>query len=159
MLTESKIEKNYQKLLATNEKHQFLSEEFISKYGNEIKVGLSTETNYTFAGGAILFALKVTKYAIMVNGLLPKNKQFDEGEIIRMSIMSNLRLGTEVEGTYKEEIDADNLYRFVSTGCKLNESEFKFMYAEFLTDTFALGRLIKEAKSLANLEIILPEGE
>lgn len=162
MLTEAKIEKNYQKLLTTNNTYGFLSESFLKEYGEAIKVGVSLETPYTFTGGTVLYALTVTKYAVMINGALPKAKQFDLGELIKMSIMSNLQMGVDEEGTFKEELMAQSLYRIISTGCTLNESEFSYMHSDFLTDTFAIGRVIKEAKQLAILEMALPtksEGE
>ena len=164
MLTETKIEKNYQKLVATNAKYQFLTEEFFVQYGEEIKNGVSLNAGYQYPGGAINFALKVTKYAIMINSVLPKNKQFSEVEIIKMSIMYTLKsliADPGAEGFFREEIISRNLYRYVNTGCVLNIDEFTFIGndTKLVKSAYALGNLIIHAIQLADLENILPESE
>lgn len=163
MLTEKKIEKNYDKLVATNTKYQFLTEEFFTQFGEEIKNGVSLNASYQEKGDLIHFALTVTKYAVMINGVLPKPKQFSEAEVIKMGIMYSLRNLAETSGEafFKEEVISRNLFRFVSTGCQLNAEEFNFIGNDlpFVKASYALGNLINNAIELAELEVVLPESE
>lgn len=168
MLSEKKINKNYQKLVDTNSKYQFLTEEFFTKFGEEIKTASSLNPGYQYPGGAVQFALTVTKYGVMINGVLPKNKRFAESEIVKLSIMYSLQSMAEIgeselgeRAFYKEESISYNLYRFVSTGCLLNADEFNFIAnkVEFIKTAYALGNLISNGIELAGLENVLPESE
>lgn len=159
MLTDKKIEKNYQKLLSTNEKFGFLSQEFIEQYGEELKTAGSVYSTHTEPGGAVLYALTVTKYSVMINSTLPKAKQFEEAEVIKLAIMSSLRMAVADTEFYQEEIDANHVYKFVSTNCPLNKDEFTFVAnkLEFVRNIYALAHIIKQAQELVGIEFVLPE--
>ena len=93
MLTEDKIKKNATKFYSTGEKYKCLTPELIDELGVKIvdaPASTRTDMNNAFPGGLIDHILKVTKYCVSLNEVLPKPQQLETESIIKVALLHQI---------------------------------------------------------------------
>ena len=93
MLTEDKIKKNAAKFYETGEKYNCLTPSLVDELGVEIvdaPASTRTDLNNAFPGGLIDHVLRVTKYCISLNDILPKPQKLEVESLIKVAILHQL---------------------------------------------------------------------
>lgn len=93
MELKEKIIKNREKFEKTNQTNEFLTKELLKFLGEDLfsAPASNMESMYNaYPGGLIDFILKVTKYAVNLNDLLPENQRIDKVSIIKVCFLHQL---------------------------------------------------------------------
>lgn len=92
-LTEEKIEKNYEKFLATNQKYNVLTEDLLNFLGKDLKLAPAStmaSLHNAFEGGLIDHILMVTKYAFNINKMLIDKLKVTEAELFKVCFLHQI---------------------------------------------------------------------
>jgi len=95
MLDRENIVKNTKHYFATGEKYGFMTKELMEFLGTDfISAPASTmaDLHNAFEGGLIDHTLRVTKYAVLINGILPKDKNMavDMNSLIKVCCLHQI---------------------------------------------------------------------
>ena len=93
MELKEKILKNRKKFESTNELYNILNKEILEFLGEDLYTSPASnmENMYNaFPGGLIDFILKVTKYGLSLNEMLPENLRVEKESIIKVSFLHQL---------------------------------------------------------------------
>jgi len=88
-----KIVKNKEKFDKTNETYNILTKELLDYLGEDLysSPASNMESMYNaFPGGLVDYILKVTKYGINLNSILPDNQKVDKSSIIKVCFLHQL---------------------------------------------------------------------
>lgn len=88
-----KVLKNKEKFLETNETYGILSIELLKYLGDNLFAAPAStmESMYNaYPGGLVDYILKVTKYGINLNNILPKNLQVDKDSLIKVCFLHQI---------------------------------------------------------------------
>lgn len=88
-----KIVKNKEKFDKTNESYNILTKELLDYLGEDLysSPASNMESMYNaFPGGLVDYILKVTKYGINLNSILPDNQKVDKSSIIKVCFLHQL---------------------------------------------------------------------
>lgn len=92
-LTKEKIAKNTKRYYATLEKYGFFNDDLVELLGEDfIKAPASTREDYhnSFEGGLIEHLLRVAKYAININEVLPENLRVDATSLLKVALLHQI---------------------------------------------------------------------
>lgn len=92
-LTKEKIEANTQKFLELNEKYEIFSvslKEFLGEQFFYAPASTMLNLHNAFPGGLLDHLIKICKYMIQVNKLLPESMRIDEKSIFRTAFISEI---------------------------------------------------------------------
>ena len=93
MLSTDKIKKNANKFFSTGEKYSCLTPQLLDKLGVEIvesPASTRTDLNNAFEGGLIDHILRVTKYCVSLNDILPEPQKLSLESLIKVSILHQI---------------------------------------------------------------------
>jgi len=93
MLTPDKVKKNATKFFETGDKYNCLTPQLLDVLGVDIveaPASTRTDLNNAFEGGLIDHILRVTKYCVSLNGVLPKPQQVELESLIKVSMLHQL---------------------------------------------------------------------
>jgi len=88
-----KIVKNKEKFDKTNETYNILTKELLDYLGEDLysSPASNMESMYNaFPGGLVDYILRVTKYGINLNSILPDNQKVDKSSIIKVCFLHQL---------------------------------------------------------------------
>jgi len=88
-----KIVKNKEKFNKTNEAYNILTKELLDYLGEDLysSPASNMESMYNaFPGGLVDYILRVTKYGINLNDILPDNQKVDKSSIIKVCFLHQL---------------------------------------------------------------------
>lgn len=180
MISPEKVKENATGYFERGLKYGYLNQELIDLIGQDlIGAPLSTSSNFTnnFEGGLIDHMLKVTKYALGVNELLPEGKKVDKNSVIKVCCLhqigkAKLFIAATEDWKIKKGINYEfnndlvsmkvgerSLYYALSNGIKLTEDEAQAILnydktdadkqASFFGET--LSELLKIGNTLATI--------
>ncbi len=93
MLTEEKIKNNAKKYFETGTKYGFMNDSLMNFLGTEF-IGAPASTMETmhnaFEGGLIDHSLRVTKYAVSLNDLLPESMRVDKVSLVKVCCLHQI---------------------------------------------------------------------
>lgn len=147
MLTEKKINKNWDLFLATNSKYgNILSDEFLNAHGETLKTakGCGFHRAFVYDGGLVSSIIKTTKFAVSINNSLPESLRLSVDEIIRFIFLSK---------SFTGESTTNHAFQLMNHGVKLSELEFGFVINDFdvIKDSL-LADIISNASHLSKVE-------
>ena len=93
MISNEKIEKNKKKFLETNEKYNIFSKELQEFLGEDffyVPASTSTDSYGCYLGGLLDHLLKVCKYCIQINDLLPEGVKQDSALVIKTVFLAQI---------------------------------------------------------------------
>lgn len=93
MLSKEQIEKNKKKFLETSKKYNVLTKELEEFLGEELFVAPASpmlDAYSCYPGGLVDHLLKVCKYSIQINDLLPETIKVDKNSLIKVSILAQI---------------------------------------------------------------------
>lgn len=180
-LTQEKIVKNTKTYYATLEKYGFFNDKLVEILGESfIKAPASTreDLHNAFEGGLIDHLLKVAKYAVYINKILPEELQVPEKSLLKISLLhqigkAKLYLPKDSDWHKKQGILYDFNNELISmrvgersvryimlAGIELNDEEYQAILnydkdeedkqAKWYTAT--LGIILRQANELAIIE-------
>jgi hypothetical protein len=134
MLTEEKIKKNALKFNETGIAVGVINDKLLDLLGVEFITAPCTTTTSlhgAYDGGLIQHILKVTKYAIEINNILPEAKQMNKESIIRVCLIHQIGK-SNMYAEQKSQWHKDNrgeMYTFNEEVLNLNTAERSMFYA------------------------------
>jgi len=180
-ITKDKVAKNARTFYASIEKYGFFNDALVDILGEDfIKAPASTreDLHNAFEGGLIDHILKVTKYAVNINDILPKTLKVDNTSLLKVALLHQIgkaKLFTPI--TSKWHLDKGIMYDFnndfiamrvgersiyylIEAGIKLTDLEFQAIIGYDKDDsdkqakwhTSTLGVILKQANELAIIE-------
>lgn len=143
MLSAQKIESNKKKFLEVNEQHEIFSKELLEFLGEDFFLSPASTTldmNNACPGGLLDHLLKVCKYAIYINKVLPEKMRQDERSVLKVSLLSEIGktfLFTSCESEWHRK-NQGKMYEFkdnlVSMKIGERSAYYAFNYQTFLTE-------------------------
>ena len=146
MLSEVKIKKNAAKFYNTGEKYNCLTPELIDALGVGIvdaPASTRTDLHNAFPGGLVDHILRVTKYCVSLNEILPEQQQHSMESLIKVAMLFQLgkvNLYVKNESSWHLErgimydfnkdvktsmkVGDRSIYLAMSNGIKLTEDEY-----------------------------------
>lgn len=181
-LEQEKIVSNTKKYFETATKHGFMTEELMKSLGEAfIKAPASSmkSLHNSFEGGLIDHSLKVTKYAVSINNILPEALKVDLSSLIKVCLLhqigkANLYVPCKSEWHIKNQgkmyefnedlvsmhVGERSIQTATTNGVKFTDAEFQAIvnYDKDDSDKQAkwhstpLGVILKQANELAMIE-------
>lgn len=93
MLTEEKIKNNAKKFFETGTKYGFMTDSLMNFLGPEFigaPASTSEKLHNAFEGGLIDHSLRVTKYAVSLNELLPESMRVDKVSLVKVCCLHQI---------------------------------------------------------------------
>lgn len=93
MLTEEKIKNNAKKFFETGTKYGFMNDSLMNFLGPEFigaPASTSDKMHNAFEGGLIDHSLRVTKYAVSLNDLLPESMRVDKVSLVKVCCLHQI---------------------------------------------------------------------
>ena len=93
MLSKEQIEKNKKKFLETSQKYNVFTKELEEFLGEDFFIAPaspSLDMYSCYPGGLVEHLLKVCKYSIQINDLLPEGMRVEKNSVIRTSILAQI---------------------------------------------------------------------
>ena len=178
MLTEDKIKKNAAKFFSTSEKYNCLTPKLLDVLGVEIidaPASTRTDINNAFPGGLIDHILKVTKYCVSLNEVIPEAQKLDLSSLIKVAMIHQLgkvNLFVKLDSPWHNErgmmyefndklvsmkVGERSAYLALSNGVELTDVEYQAIVNFDKDDTdkqakfhnSMLGDILKSANTLA----------
>jgi hypothetical protein len=180
-LTTERITKNTKKFFQTGEEYGFMNDELMKFLGADI-VGAPASTrkdmHNAFNGGLIDHLLKVTRYAVTLNDILPEALKVDKASLVKVCCLHQIgKTKLYIPTTENWQINKGIMYDFnndlismrvgersalyaLQHGVELNEAEYQAIVNHDKEDddkqakwhTTSLGMLLKMANDLAIME-------
>jgi hypothetical protein len=181
-LDKNKLAKNVKTFEESNEKYNLFTKELLDFLGQDYFLSPASpmkDMNNAFPGGLLDHSIKVAKYAVYLNKVIPKEMQMDVSSVLKVSFLSEIgksflfkpcksewhvnNLGKYYE--YNEDIISlkvgeRSLLYALQNGVKLTEEESQAILNHDKPDddkqnrwyTNKLGQILKQATDLAILE-------
>jgi hypothetical protein len=133
MLNKEKVTKNFTRLVGIGMDNGFITDELLEELGEDwIKAPASGSTEFPgcYEGGLVNMSLRVAKYAIHMNDLLPEEKRLDKKSILKVCILHNIgkaKLFKPNESDWHKE--RGMLYAFNDKLVSMSVGERSVMYA------------------------------
>lgn len=92
-LTKKQILSNKEKFITLNNEHKFFTDELLEFLGEEFFVSpatVSTDMYNCYPGGLLYHLLRVCKYSIEINELLPENLKVDKLKVMKTVFLSQI---------------------------------------------------------------------
>jgi hypothetical protein len=182
MLEKSKILKNAEKFFKTGQQYGFMSDQLIAFLGETI-VGAPASTSLNmygaYDGGLIDHSLRVTKYAVSLNDLLPETLRVSKESLVKVCILHQIgktflfkpctsdwhvkqgKVFDFNENIVSMRVGERSVYYALSNGTSLTEQEYQAivnfdkddsdLQAKYHSTTLAM--LLKQANEMAIMEV------
>jgi len=180
-LTQEKVAKNARRYYSTIEKYGFFNDALVKILGEDfIKAPASTreDLHNAFEGGLVDHLLKVAKYAVLINKILPENLQVAETSLLRVSLLHQIGKAKlyvkkdsdwhKKQGIYYDFNNAlvsmrvgERSVRYIMlAGIELTDEEYQVILNHDKDDddkqakwhTSTIGTILKQANELAIIE-------
>jgi hypothetical protein len=133
MLDKEKVTKNFTRLVKIGKENGFITDELIEAIGEDwIKAPASGSSDFAgcYEGGLVNMALRIAKYAIHMNELLPEDKQLDKTSILKVCLLHSIgktKLFTPQDSQWHKE--RGMLYKFNDDLVSYTVGERSLVYA------------------------------
>lgn len=169
-----KVERNTKIFLKKNEEYKIFTKELLDFLGDSLFVAPATHSTHlynAFPGGLVDHILKVSKYAIQINSMLPEHIRIDVFSLLKICMIHQIgkvnrfKITNEdyknIKGVMydineqfnKISVGERSVYYSITNGVKLNEIEYSTIInfeKEFTNNVY--GIILRQANELAILE-------
>lgn len=134
MISLQKLEKNKAKYIETVISHGIADSKLLDFLGDDLFVAPATPNRDYYGcypGGLVSHLLKLCKYSILVNDLLPKEIRLDKTKLIKVSLLCQIGKAFMFEENSNEwaRINQGMLYKYKSNDVSMRPGERSVYYA------------------------------
>ena len=181
-LDKGRLEKNIKKFEEVNTQYSIFSSDLLDFLGQDFFLAPASpmrDMNNAFPGGLLDHTIKVAKYAVYLNKVLPENLQLPVETVLKVSFLSEIgktflfkpctsEWHIKNQGKYFEynedlvsmKVGERSAYYALSNGVKLTDDEYQAILNHDKSEedkqvrwyTTKLGQILKQANDLAILE-------